>query len=116
MASEIEKQPKKSIRGGARTNSGRPKGTTNKVNIVDLKEDFKARSGMTFEEFVNSEILSAKVNGDKEILQKYVLGLSKYFIQEPTQKVDVTSAGEQLKAAFSFIPVELSEWKQNGNS
>lgn len=124
MSESTEKQSEKSVkkrgpyktkspsRGGAREGSGRPKGSSNKVDIKDLMSDFKDRTGMTFEQFVNNEIMTAKINGDKELVAKYILGLSKYYLNEPTQKVDVTSGGEAIKANFAFVPVELPDWKK----
>lgn len=118
QSDQSDSKPKKvytkkaSSRGGARAGSGRPKGSTNKVDIQTLIGDFSQRTGMTFEQFVNNEIMTAKINGDKELVAKYILGLSKYYLPEPTHKVDVTSAGEQLRANFAFVPVELSEWQQ----
>jgi hypothetical protein len=99
-------------RGGARVGGGRPKGSTNKVDIKDLAEDFKSQSGMTFQQFVNSQMMKAAQDGEHDRLQRYILGLSKYFIQEQTQKIDVTTAGESVKGAFTFIPVEMKEWSQ----
>jgi hypothetical protein len=115
-----EKQPKKrgpyktkaTGRGGARAGGGRPRGSTNKIDIKTLLTDFTDRSGMSFEAFVNNEIITAKINGDKELVAKYILGLSKYYLPEPTSRVDVTTNGETLRANFTFLPVELPEWQQ----
>ena len=104
--------PAKKPRGGAKPGAGRPKGSTNKVDIKDLAEDFKKQAGMSFGEFVNRKMIEADQSGEHDRLQRYVLGLAKYFIQEPTQKVDVTTNGEAIKGAFTFVPVEMSEWKQ----
>ena len=100
-------------RGGARVGGGRPKGSTNKVDIKDLAQDFKAQSGMTFEQFVNQQMMKASIDGEHDRLQRYILGLSKYFIQEPTHKIDMTSGGETLQAVFSFVPTELSDWRND---
>ena len=100
-------------RGGARVGGGRPKGSTNKVDIKDLAEDFKNQSGMSFEQFVNLQMMKASNDGEHDRLQRYILGLSKYFIQEPTHKIDMTSGGETLQAVFSFVPTELNDWRDN---
>jgi hypothetical protein len=65
---------------------------------------------MTFQQFVNIQMMKASQDGEHDRLQRYILGLSKYFIQEQTQKIDMTTGGEQIKAAFTFIPMELKDW------
>jgi hypothetical protein len=54
----FEKQSKKpkSNRGGARENSGRPKGSTNKISPQTLLHDFRREQGMTFSQFINKKI------------------------------------------------------------
>lgn len=112
---QSEKSPttKKRGGGGKQPGAGRPKGSTNKVDIKDLAADFQNQSGMTFEQFVNQQMMKASLDGEHDRLQRYILGLSKYFIQEQTHKIDVTTAGESVKGAFTFIPVEMKEWKND---
>lgn len=109
--SQISLLPKKRKGGGKQPGAGRPKGSTNKVDIKELAEDFKDQAGMSFGQFVNKKMIEADQSGEHDRLQRYVLGLSKYFLQEPTQKVDVTTNGEAIKGAFTFVPVEMTEWK-----
>jgi hypothetical protein len=114
----VEEKPKRkyskkaSTRGGAREGSGRPKGSTNKISPEELISDFHAQAGMSFEQFVNSRILLASVDGNQELVSRYILGLAKYFIKD-VQELDVTSNGQTLGASFSFPTLELPEWNND---
>ena len=97
-------------RGGPRINSGRPKGSTNKIKPDELLKNFKKKSGQNFHEFIVERILEAQAMGNSELVSKYILGLGKYIIQD-VQEVDVTSNGETMNASFTFPSVELDDWK-----
>ena len=102
---------KASTRGGAREGSGRPKGSTNKISPEELIADFHAQAGMSFEQFVNSRILLASVDGNQELVSRYILGMAKYFIKDVQEiKQDMTSNGQTMTMGFSFPTTELPEW------
>ena len=101
-------------RGGKRENSGRPKGSTNKITPEEMLQDFKKQSGMTFHQFVNLQILKAYNENNNELVSRYLLGFSKYLIKD-VQEVDVTSNGNTLNAVFNFPQRELADWEIMNN-
>jgi len=107
---KLSKKPKISSRGGYRANSGRPKGSTNKISPSDLLKDFRKQSGMKFHEFINQQILLAYNNGDHELVSKYLLGLGKYIIQD-VKELDITSNGHTVGTSFTFPTIELDDWQ-----
>lgn len=52
-------KPKISSRGGARPNSGRPKGSTNKITMDNLLSSLDARLGMPYSDQIASNYASA---------------------------------------------------------
>jgi len=106
----LEKQPKKARHGGPRPNSGRPKGSTNKINPATLINDFHRTMGMSFSQFVNKKIKDAENSGDDQLVAKYILGLGNYFVNN-VQQHDVTTNGESLNTNFSFPKEETVDWK-----
>jgi len=107
-------KPKISSRGGKRDGSGRPKGSINKISPEKLIRNFKQQSGLTFERFVNEQILSAHAEGNRDLVSKYILGLAKYYMTD-IQQVDHTSNGESLGVQLIFRPQELDDWKPDNN-
>lgn len=105
-------QNKASSRGGVRLGAGRPKGTINKIGPEELARDFrKSSGGQTFSQFINKKIIEADQNGDKELVAKLILGLSKYYISD-TQQIDITSNGENIMPQIVFTACELEEWRK----
>lgn len=96
-------------RGGYRPNSGRPKGSTNKISPQTLLHDFRREQGMTFSQFINKKIKDAEINNDHELVSKYILGLAKYIIQD-IQQVDHTTQGQSLRPIYNFPKNELPDW------
>jgi hypothetical protein len=101
-------------RGGARPNSGRPKGSTNKISHKDFLEEFEKQSGKTFNQFVIESILRAKYEINDELVSRYILGLSKY-LMEDTKQVDITSMGQSLVPNFNFPTKEIEDWSDEKN-
>lgn len=108
MSGKQSNKPK-SNRGGPRINSGRPKGSTNKISPGTLLHDFRREQGMTFSQFINKKIRDAEINNDHELVSKYILGLAKYIIQD-VQHIDHTTKGESLRPIYNFPQKELSDW------
>ena len=108
MFEKQSNKPKKG-RGGPRQNSGRPKGSTNKISPATLLHDFRREQGMTFSQFINKKIRDAELDNNHELVAKYILGLSKYIIQD-VQQVDVTTQGQSLRPIYNFPRNELSDW------
>jgi len=107
--SEKQSNKPKHGRGGPRANSGRPKGSTNKISPAVLLNDFRREQGMTFSQFINKKIRDAELDNDNELVSKYILGLAKYIIQD-VQQIDHTTKGESLRPIYNFPKQELQDW------
>lgn len=67
----MEKE-KKSSRGGARANAGRPKGSRDSVTIAGLLTALETISpDQTYEEILIEDFLTARENSDKTLTLKY---------------------------------------------
>jgi hypothetical protein len=124
---DIDKQStKKSTKGGRRPGAGRPKGSTNKITAVDFMDAYKKRFGVEYVEDVlnsfaaaNALLQSAGAVGDSQAIiealsmkHKYDTMVAKYLWKD-VQEVDMTSNGETIKGAFTFVPSELQDWKDD---
>lgn len=63
-------QKKKSNRGGARPNAGRPKGSTDKVTIAGLLDAIDATAGQNYVELLAQDFVHARAN-DRHLAAKY---------------------------------------------
>lgn len=98
-------------RGGARKNAGRPKGSSNKISPQELLEEFEGQTGTTFAQFITKKIIEADMVNNQDLVAKYLLGLSKYIIQDIQEvKQDITSNGQTIQASFTFANKELPDW------
>jgi hypothetical protein len=102
-----EKPIKKGKKGGPRPNSGRPKGTTNKLSAVQLLNQISIVD-VPFEVGFAEDYASARRSGDKYLVQKYQAMILNKVVAD---KVDVTSNGETVTVGFSFPKHELEDWK-----
>jgi hypothetical protein len=101
-------------RGGARAGGGRPKGSGNKISGASIIAAIEKYAGMTYEEQLAQNYAVCVKTDDRAMIAKYDQMFLNKVIGDKAE-MDITSGGEQLKAAFSFTPVELSEWKQSSN-
>lgn len=115
-----EKQSKKTIeakpprkkapsRGGARKNSGRPAGTSNKISGVTILASVEKYSGERFEDLLAQGYVESIESGDKPTRLQY----EKMFLNKVVAdraEIDHTSGGERIQAAFSFIAAELPDY------
>lgn len=111
----LEKQSKKpkGHHGGKRPNSGRPKGSTNKISPQTLMHDFKRQNGMTFSQFINKKIYEADIRGDHDTVKQYILGLAKYLVQDTQDiKVDHTTLGQSINTTIIMQPAEAPGWNE----
>lgn len=98
-------------RGGARKGAGRPKGSGNKITPDELMSEFEKQTNMTFAQFVTKKIIEADASNNQDLVAKYLMGLSKYLIQDIQEvKTDITSNGETLGVQLNFIPTEITDW------
>jgi len=110
----INKKNKGGLPKGRTNNpNGRPKGSTNKIDIKSMRDSFEEELGIPFERFVAREINLAKQERNNDLVQKYILGIGKYIMQEPVKIVDVTTNGASL--ALPSITVVIPQEPDNAN-
>ena len=93
--------PRKSGRGGARANAGRPKGTTDRVTIAGLLGAIEDTNGASYLEILAQDFAVARQH-DKNLTQKYHhLILNK--VAATLTNVEVTETEDQVTAkALAF--------------
>lgn len=101
---------KASTRGGARPNSGRPKGSTNKITLDSLISCLDKETGMSYEERIAKNYQEAIVRKDWMAVKDYDKAFLSKIVADK-QAVDVTSNGETMTASFNFMSKELPDWK-----
>jgi len=84
-------------RGGARPNSGRPKGSTEQVTIDGLLLELKSRSGgKPYEALLVEDFLGARTRGDTQLTVKYHnLILNK--VMNSLAKIEVTDSADAVE-------------------
>ena len=98
-------------RGGARANSGRKVGSTNKITASTLLAEI-ARQDVPFEQGLAEDYVRARQSGDMMLVQRYQqMFLSKVLADK--QEVDMTSNGQTMGVAFNFPTNELPDWQNN---
>jgi hypothetical protein len=107
---------KKSTRGGARPGCGRKKGSKNHVSIDDLLTSLEVRTGgQRYEELLVEDFISARQEGDKNIVLKYHnLILNK--VMNTLAKIEVTDSQDAIEAkqlAFAEALSKLTGVKQS---
>lgn len=106
----IQVVPKKKGRGGARINSGRPKGSTNKITAASILAEI-AKLDVPFEVGLAQDYIRARQSGDTQLVQRYQQMFINKVIADKTE-TDITSNGESIMTSFVFPTVELNDWKQ----
>jgi hypothetical protein len=101
---EQTQQPKPKGRGGVRPNAGRKKGSKNHVSVEDLLASLESRcGGQTYEDLLVEDFMSARSEGDKNIILKYHnLILNK--VMNTLAKIEVTDSADAVeikKLAFA---------------
>ena len=100
--------------GGPRTNSGRKKGTTNKISGASILDAIKKQTNKNFETLLAQGYHDSIVNNDKFTrLQYEKMFLSKVVADK--QEIDMTSNGQTIGAVFHFPQKELPDWNIMNN-
>jgi hypothetical protein len=99
-------------RGGARKGAGRKKGGGNKVQYTDLLDELHKATGKSFAELIADEVVKAITAGDSRLVKDYLDMVGKKAIADKSE-TDITSNGETLQAAFSFVASELPDWRND---
>lgn len=110
------KGPKRPSRGGARPNSGRPKGSTQEITIGTLLATLKEKSGgKGYEGMLVEDFMKARDAGDTQLTIKYHnLILNK--VMNSLAKIEVTENQDQVEAkklAFAEALAKLTGIKQD---
>lgn len=109
-----EPTPKKKGRGGARANSGRKVGSTNKITAATLLAEI-AKCDIPFEQGLAEDYMRARQSGDLQLVQRYQQMFLGKLLAEKTE-TDITSNGQTIGASFSFPSVELPDWQNEQNT
>lgn len=101
----------KKKRGGARPNSGRPKGSRDQITIRGLLETLDQKSGgRNYEELLVEDFLDARNNNDTQLMLKYHnLILNK--VMNSLAKIEVTDSSDAVeakRAAFADALAKLT--------
>jgi len=112
----IEQPKEKKGWGGARPGAGRQKGSKNHVSVEDLLASLAARTGgQRYEELLVEDFISARMEGDKNIVLKYHnLILNK--VMNTLAKIEVTDSADAIQAkqlAFAEALSKLTGVKQS---
>lgn len=102
------------MKGKTNNPNGRPKGTSNKITGQAILEAI-AEYDVPFEQGLAEDYRRARMSEDRHLIVKYQQLILNKVVADKTN-IDLTSGGEILKAAFSFVPVELEEWSKKGKS
>jgi hypothetical protein len=92
----MEKQKEK--RGGRRPNqTGRPKGSGNKLTTAGLLDQIQAQTSEEYEALLVKDFLQARANNDKDLVIKYHnLILNK--VMATQSKIEVERVGNDIEA------------------
>jgi hypothetical protein len=97
-------------RGGPQPNSGRPKGSTNKISGATILASIEKTVGKKFEDCLAEGYLNARLRGDNSLTMQYEKMFLSKVVADKTE-LDVTSDGKPLQAVFKFTAQELDDWK-----
>ena len=94
----MEQTTEKKQWGGARANSGRPKGGTNKLTADKLLSKVRDRTnGQDYEELLVEDFMTARYEGDRALTLKYHnLILNK--VMDSLAKIEVTESDDAVEA------------------
>jgi hypothetical protein len=98
-------------RGGARKGSGRPKGSTTKISIIELLASMENATGMNYGERFATNYQLAVEREDWGLVKEYDKTILPKLVADKLE-TDITSNGESLGVQLVFNAVELPEWKK----
>lgn len=115
VTEKVSKKPryktKSSTRGGKRPNSGRPKGSTNKITLDLLIKSIDAELGGAYEERLAKNYSEAIAREDWATVKEYDKIFLAKIVADKTE-TDITSNGETLGLSINFNPTEIDDWKK----
>jgi hypothetical protein len=102
-----QNRPKKG-RGGARPNSGRKVGSTQKLSAQRLLHEI-ARKDKPFAIGLAEDYHNARMSGDKHLVVKYQQMILNKVVADKVD-VDHTTLGQPIQTVFNFPQRELEDW------
>jgi len=102
-----QNSPKKG-RGGARPNSGRKVGSTQKLSAQRLLHEI-AKRDKPFAIGLAEDYHNARMSGDQHLVVKYQQMILNKVVADKVD-VDHTTLGQSLHAVFNFPTKELPDW------
>lgn len=106
----VNNQKIKKGRGGARPGSGRKKGAIQKLGGADLLAAIEQATGKSFAENIADHYYRAIISNDWHDVRDYEKFIIAKVISD-VKEVDITSAGKQIGANFTFPTQELTDWR-----
>lgn len=94
-------------RGGARTGSGRPKGSTNKVKLEDLLDNIEQHTGMSYAEQIASNYANAITREDWRMVNDYDKAFLNKVVADK-QEVEITRPEDQIEARAAAFAEALA--------
>ena len=109
LAKPVPPAKKTGKKGGPRKNSGRPKGTHNKISGSTIIEALQDNLGVPYEYQLAQNYLKCIIDNDKPMIAKYDhLFLNKVVADKA--EMDITSNGKSVVIGFTFPSKELDDW------
>jgi hypothetical protein len=102
-----QNRPKKG-RGGARPNSGRKVGSTQKLSAQRLLHEI-ARKDKPFAIGLAEDYHNARMSGDQHLVVKYQQMILNKVVADKVD-VDHTTLGQPIQTVFNFPQRELEDW------
>lgn len=103
-------------RGGARANSGRPKGSTNKIRIEDLLGSIEHATGMDYAQQLASNYVSAITREDWRMVGDYDKAFLNKIVADK-QEVEINNPQDSVEAkAQAFADAIAALTKANKNN
>ena len=102
-----QNRPKKG-RGGARPNSGRKVGSTQKLSAQRLLHEI-AKRDKPFAIGLAEDYHNARMSGDKHLVVKYQQMILNKVVADKVD-VDHTTLGQPIQTVFNFPQRELEDW------
>jgi hypothetical protein len=83
--------------GGARAGAGRPKGSTNKLNITDLLDEVQKQTGLPLGQLMVENYVAARNGEDKNLLQRYDQMFLNKFVADK-QEIEIIESEDVLES------------------
>jgi hypothetical protein len=108
------KESKKSNRGGARANAGRPKGTTDRVTIAGLLAAIEDTTGKEYVDILAEDFAQARAT-DRNLTAKYHHLLASKLMNslQTVEVVENGSEAEAKQAAFQEALAKLASLNES---